>query len=515
MYDPLPTPREIATWDKKSIHEFGLLPEILMENASREALNYLKTSFGSLKNKSALVFAGSGNNGGDSFALARHLANHEVTVMVLHARKKENYSQTSAYHLSLLEKMGVTMMYLPDYNLDFLKHVDIIIDGLLGTGFNGTLRPEFKSWIKGINKLRSQSFILSLDIPSGLNGETGEPSPIAIQAHATVTFEEAKLGLALPPANDFVGNLHIGKIGIPKKIKQDHPSTHFALTAKIMNNISKPPKTMHKGNAGHVVIIGGSPGLTGAPLLSALGAIRSGSGLTTIACPKKISSEVKSGWPDIMILPMGEEDEWDSKSPEQIEQAVSRADSVVFGPGLGRSENSRQLLLAYLKNMHPKTIFDADALYFFARDHSLFKYVGGKPDTIFTPHPGEMARFFSTTSKDINLDRAGYAQKFINNFDSKLVLKGAGTIIAAPRHPFLISPFAAPNLALGGAGDILAGMIGSLMAGGYTALDAASIAVYWHGLTGKNLQNKYPYRGNIAQEIAHSLPETLTEIKDA
>lgn len=515
MHDPLPTPREMSLWDKKAIKEFGILPEILMENASREALNFLKSHFGSLKNKSALVFAGSGNNGGDAFALARHLANHEVTVMVLYAKKKDSYGKTSAYHLSLLERMGVTRMYLPDYNLDFLKHVDIIIDGLLGTGFNGTLRPQFRSWIKSINKMKSRSFILSLDIPSGINGITGEPSDIAVQADATVTFEETKLGLALPPANDYIGRLHIGKIGIPRKIKQDNPPTHFALTGKIMDRIHRPQKTMHKGDAGHVLIFGGSPGLTGAPMLSALGAVRSGAGLTTIACPGKLSPEIKAGWPDIMILPAGEENTWNEKTSEIIPEAVSRADAIVFGPGLGRSEDSRQALLAYLKNLHPKTVFDADALYFFARDHNLFDYVKDHPDIIFTPHPGEMARFFGVSSKDINMDRAGYVQKFIYEFKCKLILKGAGTIVAAPRHPFFISPFAVPNLALGGAGDILAGMTGSLMARGYKALESACMAVYWHGLTGKRLNEEYPYRGNTAQEIAHMLPETLAEAKNA
>ncbi|MFP4657623.1 MAG: NAD(P)H-hydrate dehydratase [Desulfonatronovibrionaceae bacterium] len=515
MHDPLPTPREMSLWDKKTIKEFGILPEILMENASREALNFLKNRFGSLKDKSALVFAGSGNNGGDAFALARHLANHEVTVMVLYAKKKESYGKTSAYHLSLLEKMGVTLMYLPDYNLDFLKHVDIIVDGLLGTGFNGSLRPEFRAWIKSINKLKSRSYIFSLDIPSGINGVTGEPSDTAVRADATVTFEEPKLGLALPPANDYVGHLHVGKIGIPRKIKQDHPPTHFALTAKIMHLIQRPQKTMHKGDAGHVVVFGGSPGLTGAPMLSALGAVRSGAGLTTIACPGRLASEVKAGWPDIMILPAGDTDSWEENAAGIIPDAVSRADAVVFGPGLGRGESSRQALIAYLREMHPKTVFDADALYFFANDHSLFEYVKGKTDVIFTPHPGEMARFFGVSSVDINMDRAGYAQKFINEFQSKLILKGAGTIVAAPRHPFFISPFAVPNLALGGAGDVLAGMTGSLMARGYSSLQAASIAVYWHGLTGNILQKKYPYRGNTAQEIAHTLPKTLAEAKDA
>ncbi|WP_457570911.1 NAD(P)H-hydrate dehydratase [Desulfovulcanus sp.] len=514
MYKPLPTPSEMVQWDRLAIEKFGLLPEILMENASRAALNILKDKFDSLKGKSALVFAGSGNNGGDAFALARHLCNHDMKLMILHTRRRKEYTAETAYHLNLLQKMDVNFMYLPEYDLDFIKNVDIIIDGLLGTGFSGQLREKYISWIKAINKLGQNGFVLSLDIPSGIDGLTGKPSPIAVKAHATITFEEAKLGLFLPPAKPFVGELIVGKIGIPKKIKKDHPCTHYALTTKVLNMVKKPKSTMHKGEAGHVLILGGSCGLTGAPLLAALGAIRSGAGLVTIGCPEDLAHEIKCSWPDIMTLPLGQGKEWDETSIKKLKENFFKFDAVVFGPGLGRTSGALKFLQKYLSIAHPKTIFDADSLYFFANHPELFNKIHTLSDVIFTPHPGEMARFFNTEAAEINRHRAKFAREFTQKFKTNLVLKGAATIISSPNSPILISPFATPNLALGGSGDILAGMIGSLLGQGFSALDASSVAVYWHGLAGKKLKTDFPYRGNLAQEIAHILPQTLAEAKN-
>jgi NAD(P)H-hydrate epimerase len=514
MFKPLPTPSEMAHWDWLAIEEFGLLPEILMENASREALNILKDKFDSLKGKSALVFAGSGNNGGDAFALARHLCNHDVKLIILHTRHRKDYKGETAYHLNLLQKMNVNFMWLPEYNLDFIKSVDIIIDGLLGTGFTGELRDDYISWIKAINKLGQNSFVLSLDIPSGIDGLTGKPNPIAVRANVTITFEAAKLGLFLPPAKPFVGELIVGKIGIPKKIKKDNPCTHYALTTKVLDMIKEPKNTMHKGEAGHVLILGGSPGLTGAPLLAALGAIRSGAGLVTIGCPAELAYEVKNSWPDIMTLPLGQGKNWDEECIKQVKDNFFKFDAVVFGPGLGRTPGTLAFLEKYLALNHPITVFDADSLYFFARNQSLFKKIQNTNNVIFTPHPGEMARFFNTEAAQINRNRARFARAFTQKFKTNLVLKGAATVISTPNSPILISPFATPNLALGGSGDILAGMIGSLLGQGYSARDASAIAVYWHGLAGKKLKTDFPYRGNLAQEIAHILPQTLAEAKN-
>ncbi|WP_045214856.1 bifunctional ADP-dependent NAD(P)H-hydrate dehydratase/NAD(P)H-hydrate epimerase [Desulfonatronovibrio magnus] len=514
MYLPLPTPGEMGAWDRMAMNEVGILPEILMENASREALNVIKFRFNSFKGGSALVFAGSGNNGGDAFALARHLWNHDVKVMILHSKRLKEYQGAAGYHLSLVKTLNIPLMYLHEYNLDFLKDVDIIVDGLLGTGFSGELRQDYVDWIKAINKLGCKSYVISLDIPSGINGITGKPNPVAVKADDTITFEEAKLGLLQADAREFTGCLSVGKIGIPKKIKRDNPPQHFGMTVQVLEQLAFPKKTMHKGHGGHVLIIGGSSGMSGAALLSALGALRSGAGLVTIACPAGLTGDIRSCWPEIMLLPLGNAKSWSQELMDELTPELHRFTSIVIGPGMGRDESTRDFIRSFARQTANKIIFDADALFLLASDQELIKTLPDKKNAVFTPHPGEMARFFNVPASDINLDRTKFAREFVQKFQVNLVLKGAGTIIASPDSPFYVSPFAAPNLAVGGSGDVLAGVIASLMGQQLSPVDACNIGVYWHGLAGKELEKKYPLRGNLAREIADYLPAVLAKVRE-
>ncbi|RQD63096.1 MAG: NAD(P)H-hydrate dehydratase [Desulfonatronovibrio sp. MSAO_Bac4] len=513
MYLPLPIPEEMASWDKKAMDEVGILPEILMENASREALNIIKYRFENFRGGSALVFAGSGNNGGDAFALARHLWNHDVKVMILHSKRLKEYKGAAKYHMSLVKTLEIPLMYLHEYNLDFLKDVDIIVDGLLGTGFSGTLKAEYVQWVKAINKLGKKSYVISLDIPSGINGITGEPSPVAVKADDTITFEEAKLGLMQPEAREYSGCLSIGKIGIPKKIKRENPPQHFGLNIQVLGKLPFPRKTMHKGNAGHVLVIGGSTGLSGAAVLSALGALRSGAGLVTIACPGALAKDIRFGWPEIMVMPMGEDETWHADLMKDLEPKLENFDCVIVGPGMGREPETQEFIKAFVRKAPDKVLFDADALYFLGRDPTCLEELSRTSEVIVTPHPGELARFFDVTAQDINQNRTGFARSFTEKYGVSLVLKGAGTIVATPGSPFYVSPFATPSLAVGGSGDVLSGIIGSLMGQNMPAVDAANVGVYWHGLAGKHLEEKFPFRGSLAREIADVLPEVMAKAK--
>ncbi len=508
MDTPLPTPEEMAHWDRLTMEEFGLSGKILMENASRAAVHPLLKEMGSFKEKSAIVFAGPGNNGGDAFALARHLVNLGAKVLILHAKYMSEYTDDSAYHLRLAQTMGIPCSYLPEYELDTLPRIDLVVDGLLGTGFQGPLRPGMQGWIKAINKLGIHSFVLSLDIPSGLNGTTGEPMPMAVEADMTVTFEEAKLGLFLPPAKPHVGKLVIAKIGIPRHIKEQNPVSHVALGPELASLLPLPDPTMHKGDGGHLLVIGGSPGLTGAPLLAARAAFRAGAGLVTLACPKTQSCQY-GAFPEIMTLGLGQDDNWSAECMDSLHEHLSRFSAVVLGPGLGRSRGALDFLRRYMADPHPRTLYDADALNLLARNPELLTHLG--PSDVLTPHPGEMANFFDVTARDINMARARYAREFSFGHKVNLVLKGAATIIAGHQDPIAISPFCAPNLAIAGSGDVLSGIIGSLMARHFPPLTAARVGVYWHGFAGVLLGRDFPYRGNTPLEIADYLPTALKE----
>ncbi len=507
MRIPLPTPEEMAHWDRQSINEFGLSGQILMENASREALHVLLQEYGAVRGKQVTLFAGSGNNGGDAFALARHLADHGAKCLVLHTKEQANYQGETAYHLELCKKNQVPLVFLPDYNLEFLTEPDILVDGLLGTGFQGELRSDYLERIRHINRLGRKAFVLALDIPSGLNGRTGQPSPEAVQAQATVTFEATKLGLFLPQAQNYTGKLIIRQIGIPWQIKKENLPSCFGLQKEVLQQIPFPGQSSHKGSFGHVLILGGSSGLSGAPVLAALGALRSGAGLVTVACPKNVSPEIRQGWPEIMTLPLGPGRNWSAGCAEELAPRLDMFDAVVLGPGLGRDEGAQEFLQAYLEFKHPPTVYDADALYWLAKQEVCS--IGLGQGTILSPHPGEMARLCKMSPPEIQENRIDICRKMAMDMGAVMVLKGAGSIISDPQGSAHISPFACPSLAVGGSGDVLSGILGSLLARDLEAWIAACAGVYWHALAGKRLQHKMPGRGNLAQEIANELPFCL------
>jgi ADP-dependent NAD(P)H-hydrate dehydratase / NAD(P)H-hydrate epimerase len=503
----------MAHWDRTSIEQYGLREELLMENASREALHVLAAEAGPLRGKSVVLFAGPGNNGGDAFALARHLANESSRVMVLHTRTQKSYKGATAYHLGLAKAHSVPLVYLPRYNLDFLPMHDIIVDGLLGTGFSGELRDDYLCWVREINRIGRQGFVLALDIPSGLEGTTGQPGPEAVRADATVTFEEAKLGMFMGRACEFTGRLHVRRIGIPKQVKESHPPAHVGLTSAVLTDVPPISRGMHKGTAGHLLIIGGSQGLTGAPTLAGLGALRSGAGMVTVACPGGIGLEIKASHPDLMTLPLGNGSTWSASCYKELEPHLDRFDAVVLGPGLGRREETHGFVRSVLQGVRHPLLVDADGLYWLAKDASLMGLL--RPEVVLTPHPGEMARLVDRPIAEIQGDRTGMARELAERLKAVVVLKGAGTVMAAPNRQTAISPFQTPTLAVGGSGDVLSGCLGSLLAREVEPFNAACLGVYWHGYCGLYLERTFPFRGNLAQEIAHGLPEALEELLHA
>ncbi|MFO7877782.1 MAG: NAD(P)H-hydrate dehydratase [Desulfovermiculus sp.] len=506
MYRPLPTPEEMAHWDRLSIEEFGLPGHMLMENASRELLHVIEQEIGPVRGKRVVLFAGSGNNGGDAFALARHLVDQEATCLVLHTRDLEAYSGETAFHLALADKAGVVMTPIKGYNLDELCVPDLIVDGLLGTGFKGELRQDYRDWISCINRLGRKTFVLSIDIPSGINGYTGRPSPVAVKADATATFAAAKIGLRMPEARESCGRLHIQSIGLPRSVQEQNPPACYELTQDVFSLLPSLSHLAHKGNHGHILILGGSSGLTGAPTLAALGALRSGAGLVTVGCPRGLISEIKHGWPDIMTKPLGPGSQWTEGCMADLSD-LQAFDAVVLGPGLGRTEGARDFLRAYVHSSPPPTVFDADALFALAQEEEISSNLPSS--SVLTPHPGEMARICRMAIDQIQAQRLDTARIWADKLQCTLVLKGAGSCVAAPGQTLRFCPEAWAHLALGGSGDVLAGTIGTLLAQGLSPFFAACTGVFWHAATGRVLQSKYPFRGHLAQDIAHALPQVL------
>jgi len=520
MFIPLPTPAEMSVWDRETIETVGIPGVTLMESAAREAVAVLLEAYGAtdrcgppaghgvLDGQEIFCFAGPGNNGGDAFAMARHLTDLGADVTVFHTRPKKRYRGEARTHLELARRVGVSMRHLDAADAGGLPQPDIVVDGLLGTGFTGTLRPDLLTLVRAMNRLGRRAFVLAIDIPSGLSGLTGHPQPEAVQADATVTFQAAKLGLAMPGAAQFTGAVHVRPIGIPARIMRENPARHELLTDAILSRIPSPDPAMHKGTAGSVLIAGGSPGLTGAPRLAALGALRAGAGLVTVACPGGLADSVKGGSADIMTLPLGSGREWTPELANILQTELGRFNAVVVGPGLGRTMKTVDFIKSFVAECPTHTVLDADALFCLAQASETVHCLSDT--TVLTPHPGEMARLLGISTPEIQATRLDAARTFVESSRAVLVLKGAGTLVA-DKHRVRVSPHAQPNLAVGGSGDVLAGVIAALMARGLAPVDAAAIGVHWHGAAGRLLRKDYPARGNLASEIADMLPRAAKE----
>lgn len=514
---PLPTPREMAAWDAAAMRDIGLHPHVLMENAARAAFAVLEKEYGPVAGARIHLYAGPGQNGGDALALARIAAQAGADPLILLARPQGRFRKSAAYNLRLAHRLGLPMRPATRAGEAARTAPDIVVDGLLGTGFTGPLTPDFAAMVAAVNALAGKCLILALDIPSGLDGTTGLPGPDAVRATATATFEAAKVGLFLPRARPFTGRLHVCPIGIPDAVKTAHPASFFGLTNRIMDLVPPADPSLHKGTAGRVCTVGGSPGLTGAPHLAAMGALRSGAGLVTAACPAGIEARVKADRPEIMTAPLAEKTPgagWSADMAGRVRELAAASDAVVLGPGLGRDAGAGEFLAALFAPgpLPVPAVFDADALFHLAQRPELTAGIG--PKAVLTPHPGEMARLLGIPVEAVEADRPGAAGRLARTTRTVVVLKGPGTVIMsgeAPDAPAILSPHAEPNLAVGGTGDVLAGVVGRLLAGGLAPLIGACLGVYWHGLCGAFLARDFPLRGNTALEIADALPRVAPD----
>lgn len=510
MFEPLPTPEESAAWDRIAIRDYGVRGETLMETASREAYRELVARIGPVAGKRIVCLAGPGNNGGDAFGTARACHDAGGRVVVLHTIPRGRYRGEAARHAACAAKAGVVMRLAGAAGLKLLDQAEIIVDGLLGTGFRGPLKSEFLGLVERINQARKRvpaPFVFSLDTPSGLSALTGKPAPTAVRADLTVCFEALKSGLSDAAAWEFTGVLVAVPIGIPRVVKEAHPAAALRLTPAVFTFLTPASRVMHKGSAGRVLVVGGSPGLCGAPHLAARGALRAGAGLVRIVCPAGLEALVRGGDPHSMTLPLGKTEAWDAATVPGLGETVRASDALVIGPGMGRSDAASEFLAELLALDRPPAVLDADALALLAARPELLAHV--RESDVLTPHPGEAALLLGTSVAEVQTDRIETAGQLADRTGGVVALKGATTVVAGSTKPKAVSPFAAPALAVGGSGDVLSGLIGALLAQGLSARRAACLGVYAHGLAGERLSARFPRRGVLAAEIADLLPETL------
>ncbi len=522
-FNPLPTPQEMQDWDMTAIN-MGIPEFTLMENAAREALYVLKKLRGPLKGQYILIFMGGGNNGGDAAALARHLNDLQAYPLILHTKNLKDYAKTSAQHIQLAKASNVPLVKIPKNGDIQLKKLvpkqwyrpSIVIDGLLGTGFSGFLRPPLQKTITLINKLARQGFVLSLDIPSGCNAMTGQVEEVAVKAHATVCFAAAKPGLIF--AKKHTGALYVRKIGIPRSIIEERPTFFRLISAKFIAE-AMPPLTpnSHKNTWGHVLVIGGSKGLSGAAHLAARAALRSGVGLVTVAAPSKLCYEIQADTPDIMTMALedaaGDGYTWPCKLPQNLQNKLTQTSSLALGPGFGTSKDAINFLHEILQYpARPRAVIDADALNILAKHPDMLKFI--QDDDILTPHPGEAARLLGISSKDVQKNRVQVMQQLTALAPCVWILKGANALLAKGAGGIAVLPHDIPNLAVAGSGDVLSGCAAAWSARMPTldAFSVAAMAMTIHAYTGYMAQEIFPRRGNMASDLVEFLPAAMANI---
>ena len=586
-FAPLPFPKEMAHWDSATISEADIPAAILMENAGQASLKLLVEKFGRLADKKILMFMGRGNNGGDAAVLARLAYAEGARVLVCHLHPLPELSPCycgnlydvnaapTDVHIGLAKAAGVQFYQLaqafsplPEMPGGSWDEPDIIIDGLLGTGFKGPVRSEYASLIKRINSYRkikasncaegycvkvaqadaewpgldwpdadelgfesdslfcgaqlttniySQKsaqlaqaqkmptpFVLSLDIPSGICGSSGKPMPCAVVAHATITFQAPKPGLIMPIARPYVGEMQVAPVGIPREIRQRYQPKLALIMPDATAVTPNPYNFTHKGAAGKVLVIGGSRGMTGAVVLAALGAFRAGAGRVAIACPALLEDQIKMGLADAITIPLGNNHEWSEEAIAELVPQLQNWDAIVLGPGLGRSSGAHALIKTILQSPCPPALIDADALNIVAENEKLLLDL--RWQDVITPHPGEAARLLGISTNEVQNSRLEAMEKLLKLTRSTVVLKGQVSIVGSGGR-IALSPFIEPNLALAGSGDVLSGILGTYLAQGISNFSAACAAVYLHGMAGRILHEVYPFRGNLPSEIAHMLPE--------
>lgn len=506
------TADEMRSVDRIAIEDMGIPGVVLMEHAALSVLAEIERSLGDvIKGKKFAVFCGRGNNGGDGLALSRLLIQKGAECYVFLSGTMEEIGGDAGINLSILRGMGGYIAEITQKeNIKFIekqiRESDVIIDAILGTGIKGEVKGINRDLIEFINTVDKP--VVSVDIPSGLNSDTGRPMGVAVNSDITVTFGYPKIGEVIYPGVEYTGRLVVADIGYPVRIiKEINPAGRLT-TGDELPLIRKRGRNTHKGNYGHVLVIGGSKDFTGAPVISSMAALRSGAGLVTMAVPSAIAGTITGRVPEVMPLPLRDEGGYLGEGAlEELFGLFSRFDVVAVGPGLGRGESVKSFMNGLVSNCPLPMVIDADGL----NNIEPSLLTGAKGPVVVTPHPGEMARLTGRRTEEINSDRISSAREFSGRYKAVCVLKGARTVIAYGDRYF-ISTTGNPGMATAGSGDVLTGVIAGLTGQGYAAADAAVLGTYVHGLAGDMLKEKIGEYGMTATDIASYIPLAINSL---
>ncbi len=512
------TAKEMQNIDCITIERYGVAGTVLMERAGMAVASKINKNF---PDKKILVLCGSGNNGGDGFVTARILHNQGRDVRLFLTSRPQALTGDAKINYTIACKFGVKIYPLKAF-FSFRvsagsRHI-LIVDALLGTGLNKEVKPPISIVINRINRMRCP--VVSIDIPSGISSDTGQIMGRAIKADHTISFGLPKRGHLLYPGAEHTGELSVKNIGFPVHLlTSDKIRVGLIEKEDVFQKMPERPRYSHKGTYGHVLLVAGSRGKTGAAFMAAKACLRTGAGLVTIGVPESLVNVFQARVTEEMILPLPDKGNGTlSKKADQLILGFTkkRASVLAIGPGISTDEEISALLRLLITKAEVPIVIDADAINAIRGRTSMLRK--GKSLIILTPHPGEMAMLLSSkqltvTSKQIEQDRINTALSFSKKTKTCLVLKGVPTVIATPDGRAFINSTGNPGMATAGTGDVLAGMISAFLAQGLTHCDASILGVYIHGLLGDRMAEIKGRHSLIASDIINVLPSIIKKIK--
>jgi NAD(P)H-hydrate epimerase len=501
---------QMRAFDRHAIDACGVPGVVLMENAGRGATDVLEREVlgGDARGRRVVVVAGLGNNGGDGFVLARHLLLRGADVRVLVVGDPARFVGDARVNVDAFSALGRSFetVVLREPLERALADADAIVDALFGTGLDRPIAGLFASVVEAINAASAPK--LALDIPSGLDADTGQPLGVAVRADVTVTFAHRKLGLCTPRGAELAGRIVVADIGVPGSLLGEETAAFTFDAADAARAIRPRPSGAHKSSAGDVLIFAGSPGKVGASLLVARGAMRAGAGLATIATFRDAAERLDARVLETMTATIDDADAAESLE-DRVDALLARRNAVVIGPGFGTDAKARAVLARVLERYPGPIVVDADAITLAAREPELLAPARGR--LVLTPHPGEASRLLGTTSAEVEADRFAAARALVDATGAVVVLKGSRTIVAAPSGGRFVSEHGSPALATAGAGDVLAGIVGALACGWpqLELVDAACVGVHVHAAAAEAWSEENADRGLLASDVADRVPRVI------
>ncbi|WP_119069093.1 NAD(P)H-hydrate dehydratase [Rubrobacter indicoceani] len=503
------TAEEMSRADRNA-QRLGIPGGVLMERAGVAMAKELAARYPPprLQGRSVLVVAGGGNNGGDGFVIARELRRVGAGVAVV--ATKDEYSGDAEINLDVLRNLGVEV-YSPEDLDGLLDDAALVVDALLGTGFSGEVREREAGLIRALN--HSGATTVSVDLPSGVNGATGEVAGEAVRAELTLCAHAAKVGCVVSPGREYAGEVVVVEIGLPEEAEDFRPEVELAGRASLRGLVPRTAGASHKYSAGALMVVAGSRAMTGASVMVVGGAERAGCGIVFLAVPKSTAPALDLRLTETLVYGVAEDNRGHTTAGalEEILNVAERASAVVAGPGLGVGAGQRELIEGLLREVGVPLLLDADAITNLAGTQAISER---SAPTVITPHAGELGRLLESGAKEVEAHRLHSARRAADKNGCTVLLKGADTLVADPGRQTSVNLTGSVALATGGTGDVLSGVIGALLSRGMEPREAARCGAWAHGRAAELWLRVtgWPPESLVATDLLPFIPKAMAEL---